>query len=295
MQDIYSILGYDKAALEGIIQDLPRYYITYRIKKRNGKSRRIDAPQSPLKEIQRAIVDKILYRFRAHPIAHGFVHGKSPRTNALKHVGKKYVLTLDIKDFFNSIEINDVVKTLSWLAPQQQVTSSYTFDELKLLAQLMCYNDVLPQGAPTSPVISNLVCLGLDKKLSDLAVANGVTITRYADDIAVSGDSPDTINLKTAVFSNIYSYGLTPNKKKTKIRKYYQRQQITGVIVNTKTSVKKETWKNLRARLYNIKRDQKTIPLSEFQQIRGQIEWIKSLNQTRGDQLLQQLLLINVA
>jgi retron-type reverse transcriptase len=295
MQDIYSILGYDKTALEGIIQDLPRYYITYRIKKRNGKSRRIDAPQSPLKEIQRAIVDKILYRFRAHPIAHGFVHGKSPRTNALKHVGKKYVLTLDIKDFFNSIEINDVVKTLSWLAPQQQVTSSYTFDELKLLAQLMCYNDVLPQGAPTSPVISNLVCLGLDKKLSDLAAANGVTITRYADDIAVSGDSPDTINLKTAVFSNIYSYGLVPNKKKTKIRKYYQRQQITGVIVNTKTSVKKETWKNLRARLYNIKRDQKTIPLSEFQQIRGQIEWIKSLNQTRGDQLLQQLLLINVA
>jgi|WetSurSiteA1Bulk_404760.scaffolds.fasta_scaffold39988_1 RNA-directed DNA polymerase len=293
MQDIYTVLGYDKGTLEIIAQDLARYYITYRIKKRNGKTRRIDAPQEPLKSIQRAIVDNLLYHFRAHPIAHGFVHGKSPRTNAQKHVGKKFIVTLDIKDFFNSIKEDTVKRTMIWLASQQKVFS-YVEADLELLSQLMCYEHELPQGAPTSPIISNLVCLGLDKKLSDLAKANNVTITRYADDIAISGDLPDTLKLKTSVFSHVYAYGLRPNKKKTKIRKHYQRQQITGVIVNTKTSIRKESWRNLRAQLHNLKRDGKTITTLEFQQLRGQIEWIKSLNQTRGDQLLQQLLKVNV-
>ena len=293
MQDIYTTLGYDKGTLEIIAQDLARYYITYRIKKRNGKTRRIDAPQEPLKSIQRAIVDNILYHFRAHPIAHGFVHGKSPRTNAQNHVGKKFIVTLDIKDFFNSIGEDTVKRTLVWLCAQQKIFS-YTEADLELVAKLMCYDHFLPQGAPTSPIISNLVCLGLDKKLSNLAKANNVTITRYADDIAISGDVPDVMKLKSSVFSHIYAYGLRPNKKKTKIRKHYQRQQITGVIVNSKTSIRKEVWRNLRAQLHNLKRDGKTITTPDFQQLRGQIEWIKSLNPTRGDQLLQQLLKINV-
>jgi len=293
MQDIYTILGYDKGTLEIIAQDIARYYITYRIKKRSGKTRRIDAPQEPLKSIQRSIVDKLLYQFRAHPIAHGFVHGKSPRTNALNHVGKKFIVTLDIKEFFNSIKEANVIRTLLWLSKQQKVYT-YTDDDLSLIASLMCFRGELPQGAPTSPIISNLVCLGLDKKLSDLAASSNVTITRYADDIAISGDTLDTIRLRSTVFSHVYAYGLLPNKKKTKIRRHYQRQQITGIVVNLKTNIRKEVWRNLRAQLHNLHRDGKTLTLSEFQQIRGQIEWIKSLNQMRGAQLLQQLSKISV-
>ena len=288
MQDIYTILGFSKAAIEIITQDLARYYITYKIAKRNGKTRRIDAPQAPLKDIQRAVVDHILYNFRAHPIAHGFVHGKSPRTNAESHVGKKYIVTMDIQNFFNTITHENVKRTLTWLFPQQQVFS-YTADDIDLLANVMCYQNVLPQGAPTSPVMSNLICLGLDKKLADLAKSNNATITRYADDIAISGDDPNVVKLRTAIYSHIYAYGLKPNKRKTKIRKYYQRQQITGVVVNTKTSIKKESWRNLRAQLHNALRSQQAIAQADFQRLRGQIEWIKSLNPTRGQQLLNQL------
>ena len=293
MQDIYTVLGYDKNTLEIITQDIPRYYITYRIKKRNGKTRRIDAPQEPLKSIQRAIVDNILYHFKAHPIAHGFVHGKSPRTNAEKHVGKKFIVTLDIKDFFNSIMDFSVNGTLNWLF-QQQKLFAYTEEDVNIITNLMCYDSSLPQGAPTSPILSNLVCLGLDKKLSDLATVHNVSITRYADDIAISGDTPNILKLKATVYSHIFAYGLRPNKKKTKIRRYYQRQQITGVVVNKKTSIRKEVWRNLRAQLHNLKHSGITITTTNFQQLRGQIEWIRSLNPSRGNQLLQQLLNIDV-
>ena len=293
MLDIYQVLGYDKQTLEIITQDVARYYITYRIKKRNGKTRRIDAPQEPLKSIQRVIVDNILYRFRAHPVAHGFVHGKSPKTNAEMHLGKKYVVTLDIKDFFNSIQEGHVRSTLNWLFKQQQILA-VTSDDMDILVKLMCYEKFLPQGAPTSPIMSNLVCIGLDKRMADLAKANKATITRYADDIAISGDDPDIVKLKTAVFSYIYGHGLKPNKKKTKIRKYFQRQQVTGIIVNSKTSVKKESWRNLRAQIHNLKVSGNSISKSDFQQLRGRIEWIKSLNPSRGQQLLNQLSQINV-
>jgi retron-type reverse transcriptase len=293
MTDIYQVLGYDKTTLEVLTQDLTRYYITYRIKKRNGKTRRIDAPQEPLKSVQRAIVNNILYRFRAHPIAHGFVHGKSPRTNAEVHVGKKYILTIDIEDFFNSIEEHQVRKSLEWLFKKQQ-GFSYTDEDIVLLTKAMCFQGNLPQGAPTSPIMSNLVCIGIDKKLSDLAKNNNATITRYADDIALSGDTPDVVKLKTAIFSHIYGHGLKPNKRKTKIRKYYQRQQITGIVVNTKTSVKKEIWRNLRAQIHTLLLGGQAISQGDFQRLRGQIEWIRSLNLARGTQLLNQLSKITV-
>jgi RNA-directed DNA polymerase len=294
MSDIYQLVGYDKTTLELVAQDIPRYYITYRIKKRNGKTRRIDAPQEPLKSIQRGIVDKILYNFRAHPVAHGFVHGKSPKTNAEMHLGKKFLLTLDIKDFFNSIEESHVAHTLKWLFAQ---LSGLTYDQsdIDLLAKLMCFESVLPQGAPTSPIMSNLVCIGLDKHLAILAKNNNATITRYADDIAISSDSPDVVKLKSPIFSYIYGHGLKPNKAKTKIRKYYQRQQVTGIIVNTKTSVRKESWRNLRAEIHNLKSAGHTISLADYQRLRGRIEWIKSLNPSRGQQLLNQLSQLSVA
>jgi retron-type reverse transcriptase len=221
------------------------------------------------------------------------VHGKSPRTNAVAHIGKKYIVTLDIQDFFNTITEENVQRTLAWLF-KQQTGFSYTADDTGLLAKIMCFNAVLPQGAPTSPVISNLICLGLDKKLADLAKAHNATITRYADDIALSGDDPAVVKLKTAIYSHIYSFGFRPNKKKTKIRKYYQRQTITGVVVNTKTSVKKEVWRKLRAQLHNQKISGLPLSPGDYQKMRGQVEWIKSLNPQRGNQLLAQLSLINV-
>lgn len=287
-QDIYTALGYDKDVLQLIVDNISRYYITYRIKKRNGKTRRIDAPQDPLKTIQKSIVTEILYNFSAHPIAHGFVKGKSPVTNAKMHVGKEMVLSIDIKNFFNSISRHAVLKTLQWIMAQQSELT-YEDEDLILLSNLMCYNEVLPQGAPTSPVMSNLVCMGMDRTLSKLAKKANVTLTRYADDIVASGSRAEVITIRTSILSTIYAFHLLPNRKKTKIREYHQRQQVTGIVVNKKTSIKKQTWRNLRAQLYNLLRDGVSLSKTEFQVLRGRIEWIKSLNPSRGSQLLAQL------
>lgn len=291
--DVYSYLGHSKTDLEAITQDLTRYYITYKIRKHSGKSRRIDAPQEPLKAIQKDVMERILYIYKAHPLAHGFVKDKSPATNAAAHVGKKYLVTMDIKDFFHSISELTVARCLDWLL-RQQAKFTYAPADIDLLAKVMCYNGGLPQGSPTSPVMSNLVCLALDKKLEAFAANNQAVVTRYADDIAVSSNDPGIVKNYKTVLSMILHYGLKPNKRKTKIRKYFQRQQVTGVVVNEKLGVSKEKWRNMRAKLHNLVRDGKTLTLPEYQQIRGFLEWIRSLNPTRGNQLIQQLSLIKV-
>lgn len=290
---VYDVMGITKADIEAVVLSISRYYITYKILKRNGKTRRIDAPQDPLKMIQRTFMEKILYRFRAHPIAHGFVHTRSPITNANIHVGKKYILTVDIKNFFNSIQENAISRCLEWLFGQQ---TQFTWDvaDCVLLSKMMCFNGGLPQGSPASPVMSNLVCLAMDKRLADLAAANDATVTRYADDIALSSDTDKVLKLRSDIYRIIQSFGLVPNRAKTKFRRYFQRQQITGIVVNQKLGAKKEVWRKLRARLHNLSRDNKTLTKHEAQQVRGVIEWIKSLNPHRGDQLMKQFSLISV-
>jgi RNA-directed DNA polymerase len=294
MTDLYTLLGYDKADLELIVQNLSRYYITYKIRKRNGRSRRIDAPQDPLKAIQKQIVERVLYKFKAHPVAHGFVHGRSPKTNALVHVNKPMVLSVDIKNFFNTIRQERVQSTLTWLLGQHPFVT-YTPDDLRLLTALMCYREVLPQGAPTSPVMSNLCCISMDKQLKALAKAANCNTTRYADDIVVSGYVRDVTNMLNPIYRMLAVHMFRPNRRKTKFRRHFQRQQVTGIVVNKQTGVQKETWRNLRAALHNLKRDQQNITLAEYQKFRGQIEWIRSLNPPRGEQLLRALSLITIA
>ena len=291
--DIYTYLGHDKATLENISQNITRYYVTYKIRKRSGKMRRIDAPQNPLKQIQSDIMHKILYLFKAHPIAHGFIKSRSPVTNATVHMGKKYVLTIDIKDFFNSIHHLKVADALKWLLKLQN-KFTFTDDDCTLLSTILCYNGGLPQGSPASPVMSNLVCLGLDKKLSHFAAASSAVITRYADDITASSDIDNLKHLQNNIEQTVRLFGLRPNAKKTRHLRYYQRQIVTGIVTNKKLGVKKDRWRNLRARIHNLIRDKTVITKEEFQQMRGYIEWIKNLNPQRGNQLISQLSLVAV-
>jgi RNA-directed DNA polymerase len=291
--DIYTYLGHDKTIVESIAADITRYYITYKILKKSGKMRRIDAPQGQLKQIQSDFLHKILYLYKAHPLAHGFVRDKSPVTNANCHLGKKYILTIDIKNFFNNIFQTKVINSLEWLFTLQN-KFTYTADDCRLFSELLCYNGGLPQGSPASPVMSNLVCLGIDRDLAILAKNNNVTITRYADDITASGDDINLGQLRNDIYHIIRLYNLVPNTKKTRFLKYYQRQVVTGIVTNKKLGVRKSKWKNLRARIHNLIRDKGSITKEEFQQMRGYIEWIRNLNPQRGAQLISQLSLVPV-
>ena len=301
--DIYKFLSIDEAEVKDIIANKNRYYISYPIKKRNKKKMRfIDAPQAELKIIQTAILKKILYKYRAHPIATGFIKNKSAIDGAKKHLGQKVLLCVDIHNFFGSIKISQVTNLLAYLLPKKKEFAGLVKDQVKfhkevnILAELLTYKSRVPQGAPTSPVISNLICLSIDKRLKALEKTFKCTVSRYADDIAVS--SKDTLQIKELIHelkTILASRGFRLNKEKTRVIRSNKRMQVTGIVVNDITSVPKKFWRGLRAKLHNAKLDQTQFDTAQYQKVRGQIEWIRALNPSRGNQLLDQLFKVDLS
>lgn len=204
-------------------------YRTFKIPKKSGGFRVIEAPSDELKKIQLWIKERILDEFNPSQYAKGFKKGVSIYDNALPHVGKELVINIDLKDFFPSIKYSEVYKVFKYIG--------YTDSVSKLLTKL-CTNskNVLPQGSPASPSLSNLVSLKLDKRLSCLAKTIGADYTRYADDITFSGK--ENIRLYTDLIRKIiHEEGYKVNEDKFRLQYSFQRQEVTGLVVNTKVSV----------------------------------------------------------
>ena len=291
---IFDFIGIDKDKCAEVVADKARYYRSYPIfKYRHGvvtKKRYIDAPQGELKELQEKILYKFFYKFNAHDIAHGFVKGRSPKTAAEQHVGKDFLICMDITNFFWTIKKDRVGRLLKYLAKKAGVVASD--DDIALLAEVLTYRQSVPQGAPTSPVLSNLICLKLDSDLATLTASKSakVTVTRYADDIAISGTLDVSIRyLITRAAYFIKSNGFKVNRRKTRVRKRNRPMVVLGVVVNDALQVPKKKHKNLRARLHNLIKSGKSISEEEYMELRGKVEWIKSLHQKRGSELLTQL------
>ena len=221
------------------LNNLPNIsYTTYSIRKKNGKLRTITAPNPILKQCQREIMEH-LNKVPLSDSAHGFIEGRSIVTNAVNHINKKYVLNIDLKDFFPSVT-KDRVKDL--------------FQELDIpmeCVDLVLLNDVLPQGSPCSPVISNLICRDMDRDMEEYAKTLNLSYSRYADDMTFSGD-----NINRDVINNIYAivrkHRLIVNKEKTVVLGRHRRQLVTGLVVNEKVSIPKETRKRVRAMMHQF-------------------------------------------
>lgn len=233
-------------------QELRAFRPSYRrfsIRKRSGGTRTILAPDAPLKLIQRKVLRRVLGRLRAHPAARGFERGQSILTNALPHVGKGVVLRMDLEDFFTSTKaprIEAYFRHIGWEA-----------EPAGILAHLCTCEDSLPQGAPTSPRLSNLVNYALDARLAAAAAKLGCDYTRYADDITFSGparggtpaESGGRINQLIWLTKRILSdFDYLPHlKKKLQIRRRHQRQQVTGLVVNDRVNLPRTVRRRLRA------------------------------------------------
>ncbi len=288
---IYELLNQDSDTIKNIIENIDRYYLSYGIKKRRGRSRRIDAPQDQLIEIQKQILYKILYKYRPHPIAHGFVKKRGPKTNAEEHVGSDLLITIDIKNFFNSITEKQVYSTFEYLFDRRLPYDKATSNDIGIIVKLLTYRGRVPQGAITSPAVSNLFMLPYDKKLKKLQSKHRIKITRYCDDIAISTKKSKGLKIHVIlddVREILRPAGLRMNKTKTKVRKRYHRMKVTGIIVNEKTNIPREKWRNFRACLHNIKVKQPPMEVTELdlQKMRGYIEWVRAINPTRGKQFL---------
>jgi RNA-directed DNA polymerase len=241
-----------------VAADAEKRYTRFEIERRAGGKRVINAPIKPLKEIQRRLADHLLAVYSPPAPVHGFVNGRSPVTNARAHRRQAWVLRVDIEDFFPSINFGRV-RGMFMAFPFE-----YPPDVATLLAQICCHENQLPQGAPTSPIVSNYicrVCRGLDTQLSRLAAAEHCFYTRYADDICIStgrprfpaklgtvkgGDSAAGPALTGIVESN----GFELNDDKTHLMRRTQRQRVTGMVVNSKVNVSRHYVRDLRNLLF---------------------------------------------
>lgn len=174
------LLGFSPEYIYRMSNSPKHFYRSFKIEKKNGKLRSIDEPLPDLKKIQKWILREILDNIAVSPYAKAYVSGQSIKENARFHRGQNCVLTVDIKDFFPSITIFRIIKVFENIGYSRPVSV--------FLANLCCLKKSLPQGAPTSPALSNIVAGNLDIKLSSFARENKLRYTRYADDITFSGE-----------------------------------------------------------------------------------------------------------
>lgn len=220
---LQKLLGLSGFELSKLTESPESNYRSFTIPKRSGGERLITAPNSLLLNCQYWIDNYILSRSDVHDAAHGYVAGRSNLSNASKHIGNRQVLKLDIKDFFSSIGFSKIVEVY--------LDFGYPPNVAFLLARLCSENGALPQGAATSPRISNIVMRKMDDEISAYANRGALTYSRYVDDITLSGERvsiQDAINIDAI----LQTAGLNANSKKTRIQSGIKKI-ITGVSIGT--------------------------------------------------------------
>lgn len=249
-------LGIKRKTLTNVLYcaGVDSYYNSFEISKKSGGVRKIDAPTQILKVIQRKL-SRCLYNYhddilKEHNInvniSHAFERKKGIISNAKIHRNKRYILNVDLKDFFDCFHFGRVkgffVSNEYFKLPEEVAT---------VIAQLTCYNGKLPQGAPTSPIITNYICNILDYKILSLAKKYHLDYTRYADDLTFSTNDKKFVDNFDVFFKSLDSIitknGFKINEKKTRLVFKDSRQTVTGLIVNKRINVSNTYYKATRA------------------------------------------------
>lgn len=221
-EHLAKLLNIENTSLFAIINKPESFYRSFEMKKKSGGVREIRAPYQSLKTIQQWIYEYVLKKQYIHGCAHGFRPHKSIVTNVKTHVENESLLKIDLKDFFPSIKINRIVQVYKEIGYTQTVSW--------LLAAICCLDGELPQGAPTSPALSNIVARHMDKRLYRLAKSFGYRYSRYADDISFSGENIPVAFIKYAT-DIIEDCGFTVNQKKLRLYREKDNKILTGVVL----------------------------------------------------------------
>ena len=275
----------------------------------------IERPKSRLKAVQRRLLHELLDHIPAHPHAHGFTRGRSAVTNAAAHIGQVVVVRLDLRDFFASIQARriygifrsagypeavahaltglttNVVPAATWAAVARprdlrEIEAHHALGRHLATAHL-------PQGAPTSPALANLAAFGLDRRLGGLAAAIGATYTRYADDVAFSGDRPLLARageIRATIARIAGEEGFAVNERKSALMTRAGRQRVCGIVVNERLNVSRADYDRLKAILHNCAErgpgGENRAGIAHFREhLLGRIGWVESLHPERGAKL----------
>lgn len=230
-------------------------YRTFDVPKRRGGSRQILAPIESVRDIQRRANAVLATIYRPKSSVHGFTLGRSIRSNAIFHVRRRWVLNVDLQDFFPSINFGRVLK--AFMSPPYRMQR----DAAVAFAQIVCHRGRLPQGAPTSPIVSNMVVARMDGDLEQLAQRSRCGYTRYADDLTFSTNLPhfpatlaysdaNRFVVGTDLTGTIEANGFRINTSKVRLQSQGHRQVVTGLKVNKKLNVDRGVVRQIRAMLH---------------------------------------------
>ncbi|PZO12399.1 MAG: hypothetical protein DCF26_19035 [Burkholderiales bacterium] len=268
VNEISLALGISPSLLKSFLARPEHHYRVFEIPKANGKMRQINAPRTMLKVLQYFFVDYLLDRLAVHPAATAYWRGSSVRKNAERHARQRYVANIDVTNFFPSLSTGFVIRSLcaAGLKP----------DTAALVARLSSYKGGLPQGAPTSAALSNIVMYGFDKKLSEACASLGVNYTRYADDMTFSGLELGAIQQSIKLANeSLAEIRLKINDEKTRIYGPSTRQVVTGVVVNDWPQPSRVERRRLRAELHHAKLSPATF-VAKYQQLQGRAAYVLS-------------------
>ncbi|EKE3878007.1 retron Ec67 family RNA-directed DNA polymerase/endonuclease [Escherichia coli] len=267
--DLARLLGIDPVFMTRVIyiRNTDNLYSQFTIKKKNGSDRHISAPDPELKEIQSRLSDLLqdcLNNIRENSkednnFSHGFERNRSIITNAEKHKSKKWVLNIDLSNFFDEFNFGRVRGYFL-----KNKNFSLNTELSTLIAKIACHQDKLPQGSPCSPVITNLILVSLDRRLSNLCNRVGCTYTRYADDITISTNKKEfprniikshnenSIDLNKKFLKEIISSGFQINLNKLRLFDRKCRQEVTGLTVNRFVNVDNKYAQKIRAMAHSL-------------------------------------------
>lgn len=239
------LLGRTSQYLASAVNSNSEHYRNFKIPKKKNGFREITAPYPALMECQYWIYNNILKKIKIHPAAHGFTFQKSIITNSTIHIRQEQFLKIDLKDFFPSIKINRIISIFKKLGYSHRV-SFY-------LASLCCYNGELPQGAPTSPMLSNIIAKPLDTRLFAFAKKFNLKYSRYADDLAFTGKRIPK-NFIEYISTIIEELDLEVNPSKTILQQKKGKRILTGIsIADKEIKVPREYKRKLKQEIHYIK------------------------------------------
>lgn len=239
------LLGFSKNYVYAASNAQKYFYREFKIPKKNGEYRVINEPLPNLKEIQKWILENILYKIEISIYAKAYRKGYSLKDNVKFHRNQKKVLSLDIESFFDNLKYYKILNVFSNIG--------YANDVSIMLANLCSLNSCLPQGAPTSACLSNIIMKEFDDTISSFCKERHIRYTRYADDMTFSGDFNE-IEVIEIVRKKLKEMNLNLNKNKIRVRIQGQQQLVTGLVVNKTIQLPKKTRKELRKSIYYIKK-----------------------------------------
>ncbi|MDR4170352.1 trypsin-like serine protease [Bacillus nitratireducens] len=252
-----------------LVRDKHTNYRVFKLRKKNGGERTIYSPASNLAILQKKLAYILSLEYKVHSRVHGFTKKRSIVTNAFEHLDKRYVLNFDLENFFESIEFRRVRKMfISYFGFNDKVAAT--------LANICCHpNGFLPQGAATSPIVSNIIANGLDKELTRIAKnSKWCKYTRYADDITFSTNNKkfpqeiahivdENIVLGETILNVVEKHGFKINHEKTRLQNHKQNQTVTGITVNKISNVNRTYIRRIRSILNCIEKNKNDIVNAE--------------------------------